>query len=70
MSDSSPYNLGPGLLTVDDMAALLKVSKATIYRMVESRLIAVVRLPRGLRFDPEDVRAFLRGRRVESVATL
>ena len=55
------------LLTVAEIANILHVSKTSIYRLIENRLIPFHRLPRGLRFRKEDVEAFLLKRRVGSV---
>ena len=55
----------PRLLTVNEVAGLLRVSKTSVYRLVERRLIPFYRLPGSLRFTEEDVQAFLRRKRVE-----
>ena len=47
------------LMTVREVAAMLNVSVTSIYRLVERRSIPFHRLPRGLRFHPDDVRRFL-----------
>ena len=53
------------LLTVDDVAALLKVSKSWVYEHTRSReksrsdRLPHVKLGKYLRFDPHVVRAFL-----------
>ncbi len=56
-------------LNVQELAELLKCSKATIYRLTDRRDIPFHRLPRGLRFAMADVRDYLTGCRVESVST-
>ena len=53
------------LITPKELAALLRVSKVLVYRMVERREIAFYRLPRGLRFRRADVDEFIRRIRVE-----
>ncbi len=55
------------LLNVSELADLLRLSKTSIYRIVERRLIPFHRLPRGLRFDKQDISTFLLKRRVDSV---
>lgn len=51
------------LLTVDDVAARLQVSRATVYRMHARGDLPGVRLGvRCLRFSPADVERCLRGR--------
>ena len=52
-------NNGQNLLNVRELAARLKVSATSIYRLVENRRITFVRLPRGLRFREADVEEFL-----------
>ena len=57
------------LLTVDEVAALLKVSKKWVYehtrsrRMRRSERLPHLKLGKYLRFDPRDVQAFLVTRR-------
>ena len=55
------------LLNVDELARLLRLSRTSVYRLVERRLIPFFRLPRGLRFSKTDVEAYLRKTRVNSV---
>ena len=59
----------PEFVNVRELAALLRVSPISIYRMVERRSIPFHRLPRGLRFEREDIEAYLQKCRVESVVT-
>lgn len=53
------------LLTVDDVAALLKVSKSWVYEHTRSRGIAAterlphIRIGKYVRFDAQAIRAFL-----------
>lgn len=55
----------PKLLTIDEVADLFRVSKATVYRMVESRLVAFYRLGGRLRFKEDDIFAYLESQRVK-----
>ena len=55
------------LLNVEELAELLRVSKTSIYRLVERRQIPFHRLPRGLRFNRQDIQAFLDKTHVDSV---
>ena len=57
----------PTLLTPKEAAVLLRISKASLYRLVETRAIPFHRVGRGLRFANEDLKAFLDSSRVESV---
>jgi excisionase family DNA binding protein len=53
------------LLTPDEVAELLRVSKTSVYRLVERRAIRFYRVCGLLRFEREDVHAFLGAGRVE-----
>jgi excisionase family DNA binding protein len=59
------------LLTVDDVAALLKVSKSWVYEHTRTRgaprseRIPYVKIGKYVRFDPQLVRAFLERRTAE-----
>lgn len=55
------------LLTVKEMAQLLRTSQATAYRIVERRSIPFLRLPRGIRFSKGDVERYLKTCSVQSV---
>jgi excisionase family DNA binding protein len=48
------------LLTLDDVARLLRLSKVTVYRLVERGLFPVYRLGRRLRFSRVQVAEYLR----------
>ena len=55
----------PKLLTIDEVAEMFRVSKATVYRMIESRLIPFYKLIRVIRFSEDDVVAYLESQRVK-----
>lgn len=55
----------PTLLTIDEVAQLFRVSKATVYRMIESRLIPFYKISRAIRFSEEEVIAYLEEQRVK-----
>jgi excisionase family DNA binding protein len=55
------------LLTLDEVAELLRVSKTSIYRLVERRTLRFYRVSGLLRFDHADIEAFLGAGRVEPV---
>jgi excisionase family DNA binding protein len=48
-----------GLLTVDDVCALLKVKKSWLYDTVENGLLRPIRLGKQLRFRPASIARFL-----------
>jgi excisionase family DNA binding protein len=55
------------LLTLDEVAELLRVSKTSVYRLVERRVLRFYRVSGLLRFDQVDVEAFLNTGCVEPV---
>ena len=55
------------LLSVDDVAEQLLLSRSAIYRLVARRRIPSYRLPGGIRFKVRDVDAYLESRRFERV---
>ena len=48
-------------LTVQEVAALMRVSKMTVYRLVHSGELASVRVGRSFRVPERAVHAYLRG---------
>jgi len=57
------------LLTRDEVAHLLKISRAGVYRLVDSRRLPFYKVGRSLRFAKSDVAAFLRQHRVDAIGT-
>lgn len=55
------------LLSVDDVAERLLVSRAAVYRLVSHRRLPFYRLSGGIRFKVKDVDSYLEGRRSERV---
>lgn len=55
------------LLTVDQVAKLLNISKTSIYRLVSSRLIPFYKLGHNLRFRKDDIEEFMNKNYVESI---
>jgi excisionase family DNA binding protein len=53
------------LLTPDELARMLRISKAGVYRLVEGRHIRFYKVGGSLRFEKNDVLAYLRENRVE-----
>ncbi len=51
------------LLTVRDVAAVLRVDEKTIRRLISARRIPCVRIGRQIRFDPSDVVRWVSARR-------
>jgi excisionase family DNA binding protein len=56
-----------GLLTISDVAELLKLSVSTIRRLQRQRKIPFVKVGRSVRFDRSDLTAYLEGRRVGAI---
>lgn len=49
-------------LTVPEVARMLQVSRATVYRYIERGQLRVIRMPSGrVQVDPQSVHAILRG---------
>lgn len=55
----------PKLLTIDEVAKVFRVSKATVYRMIESRILPFYKVTRAIRFAEEDVLKYLESQRVK-----
>jgi len=55
------------LLTLQDVANTFKVSKSTIYRLIEQRKLPFRKVKGGLRFSRNDIEAFLEGCRVDAI---
>jgi excisionase family DNA binding protein len=55
------------LLTLDEVAESLRVSKTSVYRLVERRAVRFYRVSGLLRFDCADIEAFLGAGCVEPV---
>ena len=55
------------LITTDELAIMLNISKAGVYRLIEKRQIPFYRVMRSIRFDKNDVLDYLHKSRVESV---
>jgi excisionase family DNA binding protein len=63
-----PIRAPDDLLSVDDVAERLLVSRAAVYRLVAHRRLPFYRLPGGIRFKVVEVDAYLESRRIESSA--
>jgi excisionase family DNA binding protein len=64
---TTDLNTLPNLLTPDDLAQFLSISKTGVYRLVDKRRIPFFRIGGSLRFEKKDVLSYLQGNRVESV---
>jgi excisionase family DNA binding protein len=62
--DPLPVLLSRGdLIRPDELSAGLKVAQGTIYMWVERGIIPFLRIGKCIRFDPEDVREWLKAKR-------
>ncbi len=57
---------GEPLLTVGEVAQLMRVSNMTVYRLVNSGQLAAVRVGRGYRIREDDVRRYLEQRYMDA----
>ena len=55
----------PTLLTTEEVIALLRISKNTLYRLIEARAISFHKTSASLRFFREDVITYIENGRVE-----
>jgi excisionase family DNA binding protein len=55
------------LLTIPEVAQLLKISGSTVRRLQQQRHIPFFKVGGRIRFTPEDVAAYLQKRRVHSI---
>ena len=56
-----------GLLTISDVAKLLKVSVSTVRRLQQNRKIPFIKVGGSVRFVGSDVAAYLERQRVSSI---
>lgn len=65
--DSSAASAPQEMLLPDEVAEILRISKASVYRLVERRDIRFCRVCGLLRFRRSDVEQFLRAGSVEPI---
>jgi excisionase family DNA binding protein len=58
------------MLTPNEVAALLKISKVGVYRMVEKRHIRFYKVMGSLRFNKEDILTFLQENGFEPIGPI
>jgi excisionase family DNA binding protein len=56
-----------GLLTIPDVAALLKVSTATVRRLQQQRKLPFVKVGGSIRFERSDISSYVTARRVRAI---
>jgi excisionase family DNA binding protein len=62
-SDAQPFVAG-GLLTVSEVAAAMRVSTMTVYRLIKTGEMGAVRVGRSYRIRGSDLERFLQERSV------
>ena len=60
MPRSTPYRLNPQLLTIFEVAAILRVSKHTVYRLVHDGDLEAIRVGRSFRIPQHAISAIRR----------
>jgi len=55
------------LLTPDQLAKKLRISKAGVHRLIYTRQIPFHKVMRSIRFDESDVLAYLQQNRIEAI---
>lgn len=63
MADAQPFVTG-ALLTVAEVAAGMRVSNMTVYRLIKSGELPAVRVGKGYRIRESDLQRFLEDRSV------
>ncbi len=54
------------LLNIHDVTGALRVSRATVYRLIERGQLKAVKVGKSLRFRKQDIEEFLRNNEVQS----
>ena len=65
MSEAQPFHPG-GLLTVSEVAATMRVSNMTVYRLIKGGELPAVRVGKNYRIREADVERFLDDRSVRA----
>lgn len=64
-SSDASSGVGCALLTVAEVAELLRLSRKGVYALVERRALAHIKFSNCLRFERADVLRFLRDNRID-----
>ncbi len=64
MSKRRPF-VGDRLLTVAEVAATMRVSNMTVYRLIKSGQLPAIRVGKNYRIRESDMNAYLSGRSVK-----
>jgi len=55
------------LLTVNEAAAVLSVSKRTLQQLTSDRLVAAIKFGRNVRYDTDDLERFAESRKIKAI---
>ena len=55
------------LLTPDQLADFLNISKTTIYRLIDSRKIPFYKIGGSIRFDKKDITSYLQENKINPI---
>ncbi len=58
----------PVLLTPDELAKFFRISRASMYRLVEKRSLSFIKIGGSLRFPREEVLKFLEKNTIKSIS--
>ena len=66
-----PTNSNPTteLLTPEEVAQMLKISKVGVYRLINKRLVRFHKVMGSIRFEKNDIASYLENNRVEVVGS-
>ncbi len=66
MKPLSQFNARSRLLTVAEVASLMRVSTMTVYRLIKAGDLAAIRVGKSYRIKEDDVDAFIAARYTEA----
>lgn len=64
MNDDSTTN---NLITPEELASLLRMSKPSVYRLIEKRKIPFYKISGSLRFKISDIKKYIEDARIDSI---
>lgn len=64
MNDDSITN---NLITPEELASLLRMSKPSVYRLIEKRKIPFYKISGSLRFKISDIKKYIEDARIDSI---
>lgn len=64
MNDDSTTN---NLITPEELASLLRMSKPSVYRLIEKRKIPFYKISGSIRFKISDIKKYIEDARIDSI---